>query len=183
MTGIIFEGPDAAGKSTLAARVSQASGRQMYRAGGAPKDTSEMWRMIDEQSEALERGMLVDRVSAISQQVYRDGLWQSPDLVRVVMGYFSRGAIMVYCRPPLNILLDPNKHEWKEYDTPEWRETVLRKQETYVDRYDRLMSQMPCIIYDWTSEESTHIENLLMEIDTKGVYSGLRDMMLNRGRA
>lgn len=177
MNGVIFEGPDAAGKSTLARKVHIATGRPLYIAGGAPKDNEQMWQMIADQTKALKAGNIVDRVSCISQQIYRDGLWMDTQLQEMLNSYVRSGAIIVYCRPPMNVLMDPNKHEWKPYDTEEWKNNILTRQATFVDRYDRLMAQTKCIIYDWTSEESTHLEELLKDIDTTGVMDGLRDMM------
>lgn len=179
-TGIIFEGADASGKSTLARRVSEKSGRRLFLAGGAPKDNAEMWRMIDQQTSALEAGDLIDRVSSISQQVYREGLWQDNTLNAVIRSYINDGHLLVYCRPPDSIMLDPTKHVWKDYDTEEWKANVLAKQPTYIQRYDMLMAPLPCIVYDWTSEEANHIEQLLYEIDTPGVLEGLMDMARRR---
>jgi hypothetical protein len=176
MTGIIFEGADASGKSTLARKVAEKSKRQLFLAGGAPKDSAEMWRMIDQQGSALEAGMLVDRVSSISQQIYRDNLWMHGDLIRVVHKLLEAGNIIVYCRPPDHVMLDPKYHVWKDYDTEDWKQNVLTNQATYMQRYDTLMAQMPCVIYDWTSEESTDIQSLLYEIDTPGVIDALRDL-------
>lgn len=175
--GIIFEGPDASGKSTLARKVRDASGKELYLAGGKPKDDAEMWPMIRDQQKALERGALVDRVSSISQQVYREGLFFRPDLMNEAMTLVTDGHLLVYCRPPDTVLLDPSKHEWKPYDTDEWKQTILGNQPTYIQRYDLLMSKFPCIIYDWTSEESTHIEQLLADITSPGVGEALQQLM------
>lgn len=180
MTGIIFEGADASGKSTLARKVAEKSGRRLFLAGGAPKDFAEMWRMIDQQTTALESGQLIDRVSSVSQQVYREGLWQNAALDSVIKNYVQDGHLLVYCRPPNHVMLDPMKHVWKDYDTEDWKATVLAKQPTYIQRYDMLMAPLPCIVYDWTSEDATHIEALLCEIDTPGVLDGLRDIARRR---
>lgn len=176
MAGVIFEGADASGKSTLAREIAKASGRPLYLAGGKPKDNGEMWRMIGEQAKALEEGKLVDRVSSISQQVYRDGLWLDQGLLAAVQDHLRIGSLIVFCRPPDKIMLDPSYHEWKPYDTEEWKVNILKNQATYMQRYDILMAQLPCVIYDWTSEEGHHIKELLMDLDTPGVMQGLQDM-------
>lgn len=177
MAGIIFEGADASGKSTLVRKIAQASGRTAYLAGGKPKDDAQMWAMIAEQSLALSMGRLVDRVSSISQQVYREGLFMRDDLMAEAWKLLNRGHLLVYCRPPDTVLNDPTKHEWKQYDTEEWKRHILTNQKDIVARYDLLMTHFPCIIYDWTSEESVHIESLLAEHDRKDVGEAIEDLI------
>ena len=173
MPGIIFEGADASGKSTLARKLSRDSGRDLFLAGGKPKDDAEMWRMIGDQRLALEEGKLVDRVSSISQQVYREGLFFRDDLMTEVHSLLDAGHVLVYCRPPNHVMLDPKNHEWKPYDTEEWKQTILMNQQMYMDRYDLLMAKLPCVIYDWTSEDARHIEQLLMSLHVDGIVVAL----------
>lgn len=175
MPGVIFEGADASGKSTLAREVAKATGRELYLAGGKPKDDAQMWDMIDDQHKALRAGKLVDRVSSISQQVYREGLYMRGDLIDIVWRLIEEDNILVYCRPPEHIMLDPQKHEWKPYDTEEWKAQILGHQPVYIQRYDLLMTKFPCVVYDWTSEESFHIKNLLMNLHHDGVMESLRE--------
>lgn len=173
MPGVIFEGADASGKSTLARKLSRDSGRDLFLAGGKPKDDKQMWEMIGEQKLALDVGKLVDRVSCISQQVYREGLFMRDDLVAETKRFLNDGHVLVYCRPPDHIMLDPKNHEWKSYDTEEWKQTVLSNQQTYMDRYDYMMARLPCVIYDWTSEDARHIEQLLASLHIDGIVVAL----------
>jgi adenylate kinase family enzyme len=174
--GLILEGPDASGKSTLARLISQESGMPLFLAGGKPKDDQQMWIMIADQRHAADCNSIVDRVSSISQQVYREGLYMRDDLMEEAL-YLCRSSIMVYCRPPMNVLMDPHKHEWKEYDTEEWKQQILANQEVYVSRYDHLMTKIPCIIYDWTAENSDHLRNLLCEFHQPVIRERLREMI------
>ena len=174
--GLIIEGPDASGKSTLARNISLESGMPLFLAGGKPRNDVEMWCMIADQRHAAKHGSIVDRVSSISQQVYREGLFQREDLMTEALELCEQ-SIMVYCRPPMDILLDPNKHEWKEYDTPEWKQEILSNQQTYVSRYDFLMTKIPCIIYDWTAENADHLRNMLCEFHKPIIQARLREMV------
>lgn len=176
MPGVIFEGADASGKSTLAREISKGSGRPLYLAGGKPKDDAEMWRMIGDQHKALQTGHLVDRVSSISQQVYREGLYMRRDLMGVVEQLLDEDNVIVFCRPPERIMMDPKYHEWKPYDTDDWKRQILGHQATYIQRYDVLMAKFPCVIYDWTSEEAHDIKNILMNLSSAGMMDALRDM-------
>lgn len=177
MSGIIFEGPDAGGKSTLARKIAQQSGRELFLAGGKPRDEAHMWEMIRDQALALEAGQLVDRVSSISQQVYREGLFFRQDLMDIVHSLVDEGNILVYCRPPDSVMLDPKNHEWKSYDTEDWKRTILEGQPEFIRRYDLLMSHVPCIIYDWTAEEATHIEQVLVHAQQDGVMVAIGDLI------
>lgn len=177
MPGIIFEGADASGKSTLARKLSRDSGRDLFLAGGKPNDDKQMWEMIGDQRLALQGSKLVDRVSTISQQVYREGLFFRDDLMAEVRNLIDDGHVLVYCRPPDHVMLDPRNHEWKSYDTDEWKQNILKNQKTYMDRYDMLMARLPCVIYDWTSEESRHIEQLLASLHIDGIVVALSDIV------
>jgi len=173
--GLIVEGPDASGKSTLARLISQRSGLPLYLAGGKPRDDEEMWRMIEDQAMAVDSEWIVDRVSCISQQVYRDGLFMREDLMSIAQDLAER-HVLVYCRPPMSVLKDPTKHEWKAYDTEEWKAQILAHQASYVERYDILMAKLPCVIFDWTAESATHLQNLLIEFPSATVREALKDM-------
>lgn len=186
--GIIFEGPDASGKSTLSRLVAEKTGRHLYLAGGKPKDDAQMWSMIGDQAIASRAGNVVDRVSSISQQVYREGLYMRSDLTLEIHDLITpkhgEQAIIVYCRPPDNVLLDPNYHEWKEYDTEEWKQNILQNQAQYVKRYDHLMSTIPCIVYDWTAHDSMHMRDMLCSLigdDKTTSFKLMRQMQMKGG--
>ena len=175
--GIILEGPDASGKSTLARLISEKSGRDLHLSGGAPKDDNQMWQMINEQHEKLLSGLIVDRVSCISQQIYREGLFLRSDLQECSKDLVNdRTSLLVYCRPPDSILLSPNYHVWKDYDTEEWKAQILANQANYIARYDLLMSLSPCLVFDWTDESSTHLQSLLCEFNNPIIFDRLIEM-------
>ena len=183
--GIILEGADASGKSTLGRLIAKSTGRPLYLAGGRPKDDEQMWEMIHAQREESKKGSIVDRVSSISQQVYRDGLYMRNDLCieiqKLISPPIGEPALIVYCRPPDNVLLNPTFHEWKHYDTEEWKNTILDNQAQYVKRYDHLMSMTPCIVYDWTSPDSAHIRDMLCSLvgdQTTVSFKLLRQMQM-----
>lgn len=186
--GIILEGADASGKSTLARLIEKSTGRQLYLAGGKPKDDPQMWEMIEAQRQHSAAGHIIDRVSSISQQVYREGLYMRDDLqsqiAELVTPKSGEPGIVVYCRPPDNVLMNPTYHEWKDYDTEEWKQTILNNQADYVKRYDHLMSMTPCIVYDWTSPDSVHIRDMLCSLagdQTTVSFKLLRQMQMKGG--
>jgi len=180
--GIILEGPDASGKSTLGRAMASRTGSDLHLSGGAPKTDQQMWEMIQEQEYAASTGMIVDRVSCISQQVYRDGLFLRSDLMAESRRLLaSRVNLLVYARPPDHVLMNPNFHEWKDYDTEEWKVKILANQADYVKRYDLLMAELPCLVFDWTDESSHHIQELLCDFRNPDVFARLLEMA-HRGK-
>lgn len=175
--GLIIEGPDASGKSTLARVIAKASGAKLHLSGPSPKNEDDMRSMVLDQAKAVDDGKIIDRVSCISQQIYREGLFFRADLqseaIRLAK---SKKNLLVYCRPPDTILHNPRYHEWKDYDTEEWKATVLANQASYVRRYDFLMASIPRIVFDWTDESSHHIQSLLCEFENPLIKSRLIEL-------
>ena len=186
--GIILEGPDAAGKSSLAREIAKRTGRPLHMAGGRPKGVEEMWSMIRDQKAHSDAGHVVDRVTCISEQVYREGLFMRNDLVTEIHNLIGapsgESALLVYCRPPDNVLFNAANHEWKPYDTEEWKQNILQNQTAFVRRYDLLMSQVPCIVYDWTSPDSAHMRDMLCSLvgdELTTSFQLLRQMQMKEG--
>jgi hypothetical protein len=177
--GLILEGADASGKSTLGRLIHKVSGRPLHLSGPAPKDDAQMASMILAQEEAArDRESIVDRISCISQQIYREGLFFRQDLMDNIKSYEGH-SILVYCRPPDHVLMNPSMHEWKDYDTAEWKAEILSKQQDYIKRYDLLMSRVPCVIYDWTAENAEHVRNMLCEFCDPCIQERLQEMAQN----
>lgn len=143
---IVVEGPDNAGKTTLA----EAIGLQRYTAGPAPRDARELTECLLDQRARASMPCVQDRLTCISQQVYSDapesGLLGEAlrEFVKIPM------VVVVYCRPPQRILMDLSKHKIKSYDTEESLKKIIDNQHTYIERYDAIMATIPHIQFDWT---------------------------------
>lgn len=175
--GIILEGADASGKSTLGRLIADKSGAPLHLSGPAPRNDVEMLYMLHDQNIKAYAGHVIDRVSCISQQVYHDGLFMRSDLRACIDALVdTRENLIVYCRPPDYVLLNPAHHVWKEYDTQEWKDTVIDNQQQYVNRYDYLMSTIPRLVFDWTDESATHLQHLLCEFRDPVIFDRLIEM-------
>lgn len=148
---IILEGADNSGKTTLAKQLAE-SGRSVYSAGPAPKSKEEEIQCLEEQLARCRVKVLHDRVTAISQQVYADRLFDS-SLVSYLLRMRTDGAIVVYCRPPERTLMDLSNHQVKSYDTEEHLQKIIDNQHTFIGRYDAIMATVPHVLYDWTDPQ------------------------------
>lgn len=142
---IVIEGPDNAGKSTLAKEI----GLQYFSAGPAPKDSIELRSCLTEQKSRASTPCIQDRLTCISQQVYSDAP-ESSVLQRYLDELIEQPFfVIVYCRPPQRVLMDLSNHKIKSYDTEQSLEKIVDNQHTYIERYDALMSSIPHVVYDW----------------------------------
>ncbi len=159
---IIIEGPDNAGKSTLAAILSKTFNLPIHHAGGPPKNYDE----IMERSNYIlnnSSGFIFDRVPFISEPVY--SILRNYNLFADEFEVYNRlkklKPIIIYCRPPDNIILDLTTHGVKDWDDLDHLLGVSNNIKKLVDRYDEVMNSSylpPCRLYDYTSDG---IDNLI----------------------
>lgn len=143
---IILEGNDSSGKSFLADRI----GLPIYRSGGPPLDHGHMIRCLYEQQKAVDDHMVLDRVTAISQQIYNVPLEVHTKALHLMLT--TPKTILIYCRPSdLDHAL--SKHEVKSYDTTEHLEHVVKNYHLITEKYDDFMAYYPHIQYDWQNED------------------------------
>ena len=157
---IILEGPDHAGKTSLANRWKHELGpkTEYFHPGGPPADIDAEGACIEQQLEILanSQSIIMDRCTPISQHVYnyspelaswREHMWQR---------YANLGVIVIYCRPSTDRLLRTQDLTWREGETDEHKEKIIAGQHTFVQRYDGLMQEVPNISYDW--EDRVHAD-------------------------
>jgi hypothetical protein len=143
---IILEGNDSSGKSFLADRI----GMPVYRSGGPPRNHNHMLECLRDQLMAVEDNYVLDRVTCISQQIYNEPKDVHADYLLKILS--TPGTVLVHCRPSdLNYAL--TKHEVKAYDTVEHLEKVVSNYHNISQAYDRFMSKVPHITYDWQSQD------------------------------
>lgn len=155
---IILEGPDNAGKTTLANGIKHIMGPlvEYFHPGGKPADLEAEGECIETQLEALERSsaIIMDRCTPISQRVYnpdpqlegwREHMWQR---------YVDLGVVVIYCRPSTDKLLRVQDLTWREGETEEHKQKIITNQNLFVQRYDQLMQRIPNVCYDF--EDETH---------------------------
>lgn len=153
---IILEGPDNAGKTTLANRIKHALGPRVdyFHPGGKPDDLEAEALCIEVQLDILRaaNAIVMDRCTPISQAVYnadpdlegwREHMWQR---------YVELGIVLIYCRPSTDRLLRVQDLTWREGETDEHKEKIIRGQHTFVQRYDAIMQGRPNISYDFDDQ-------------------------------
>lgn len=155
---IILEGPDNAGKTSLANAIKHMLGHQVtyFHPGGKPEDLEAEGLCVEQQLEALDTNwpIIMDRCTPISQQVYnpdpqlvgwREHMWQR---------YVDLFPIVIYCRPSTDKLLRVQDLTWREGETEEHKQKIITNQHKYVRRYDELMQRIPNVCYDF--EDRAH---------------------------
>jgi hypothetical protein len=155
---IILEGPDAAGKTTLAQQLLKMEPRlTFYSSGGAPRTPEAMDRFCrDQDNLSTKYGVILDRITPISHPIYNMiGSEAQRELRFWLKSILSSQAhlVMVYCRPSNDLLMRPDKHQWKDYDTEADKMKILDQQHVFIERYDELFKTIPHVCYDYSATE------------------------------
>lgn len=164
---VILEGADNSGKTTLARTIENgAIGLARYwHAGGPPRTREdELTCLIQQSGMVLETCQyIMDRVTAISQQVYNpDPTLEASRKARLQLLAKARGVIIVYCRPSTDRLLRAQDLTWREEEDDAHRQKIINNLHVFVERYDQVMQQVPCIQYDYETSESTVLRTKLI---------------------
>lgn len=143
---IILEGMDNSGKSTLAKQF----GLDILHPGPAPRTKYEELSCLQTQLENARKPIVQDRVTCISSQVYG----RNPDFV-LLNDYLKQmvntpHCIVIYCRPPIETILNFGTHKAKAHDNPEHLSRIQHDGLELISKYDRLMKTIPHLVYDWT---------------------------------
>ena len=161
---IILEGMDNSGKSTLAAKLATGLGLSIYHPGPAPKSRDEEQACFNDQLEKASQPVIMDRVTCISSQIYRNRL-RSPrylDWLRKMV--ITPTCIIVYCRPPSELVLDFSTHQVKAHDTPESLKALEAKATGLLQQYDDLMFHTPCVRYDYTKVYGDNLDEFVARV-------------------
>ena len=151
---IILEGPDNGGKTSLGRELVDAlSGRVTYHmAGDPPRDYAHELECMEQQYEICKRdGVILDRVTSISQQIYNPST--DPSVIDARMAglslLLSTSTVIIYCRPSNEVLSRTEEFTWREGETEEHRQKIINNQMEFVRRYDEFMRGIPCLHYDY----------------------------------
>lgn len=157
---IILEGPDNAGKTSLANRWKHELGPNVeyFHPGGKPEDIDAEGRCVEDQLERLAAAcaIVMDRCTPLSQRVYNPdpnlNMWRAHMWQR----YVDLEVLVIYCRPTTDRLLRTQDLTWREGETDEHKEKIIRNQHLFVQRYDELMQGIPNVCYDF--EDRAHAD-------------------------
>jgi hypothetical protein len=152
MYGIIVEGPNSAGKSTLCAALSRQMGRRTTHSGTQPDDLDEACQT---QLNQLLDGVIVDRITPISELVYHPEsaeLFNHKDWLR----WMTNSSMVIYCTAdgiPTN----------KEYYPEGHYDELIKDRSTIRQRYDDIMSTILHIKYDYHTDSINKLLGVLRE--------------------
>jgi hypothetical protein len=139
---IILEGPDNAGKSTLAAAISAATGWPIKDKEGRPPTQLLLFEKF-RKYEALD-GMIIDRHPIVSQSIY--GLMRKDKEVpeEFLENFFDRGDLIIYCRC---VQIGLHGHTASDTDTTEHLEMIEADQQRILGTYDNWAAMCADIVY------------------------------------
>jgi len=161
----ILEGPDNAGKTTLANFLKASVGRARYfHPGGAPSDYVGETKCMEEQLDLLvdSESLILDRCTPVSQMVYNSSIKHDDDRMAVAHE-FGRFAVFVYCRPSTDRLLRTQDLTWRADETDEHKEKIITRQHEFVERYDKVMALIPCVTYDYDSQLCSAVPGMMVK--------------------
>ena len=172
---IILEGPDNAGKSTLARMLAEDLKVEVVHPGGPPANIADSLIRCGEQAMLFQLGesvsFIYDRVTCISEPIYRGinthlvafGLFQA-DLVNEIE---EGNALLIYCRPPNRFVKDFSNHVTKAHESEAVVEHAKRNIDRIVFEYDEVMSRLKPIIYDYTADDAAAKYNYILQAANK----------------
>lgn len=158
---LILEGPDNAGKTTLARKLQDAlgDGIRYFHPGGKPASFQDELDCVTLQLAELDQheNVVLDRITPISQRVYNP----DPDMDKVrahtMSWYAQRDVIIVYCRPSTDRLMRVEDLTWRDGESEEHKQKIIRGQHTFIERYDSLMEKTPHVVYNFEEAEAADL--------------------------
>lgn len=182
---ILLEGSDNAGKTTLARAIHDACQHTFYfHPGGKPKDLEDEIACIDTQLQILNNDrVIMDRCTPISQMVYNPEPNQDVYRRRRLREYIQDDVVIIYARPSTDRLLRVQDLTWREDETEEHKQKIIQNQHIFIDRYDKVMAEVPCISYDFEESfaNTIRIKAINAMNGSKPDFHWFRDLMFYRG--
>ena len=158
---VVLEGPDNAGKTTLATFLREHTVGVIYNHPGGKPDSpaaEEDCMSAQYQMASILHRCLLDRVTCISQQVYNPDPERDWDRQQAAATLLQvPNLVVVYCRPPNEVLMDVGNFKWRQEETEEHRQKIISRQHEFVERYDTVMQRVPCLHYNWRDDAHANV--------------------------
>lgn len=150
---IILEGPDNAGKTSLAQLLMKELGGSIsyHHPGGKPDSLQVEIECIDQQMEWLSApgNAIIDRITPISQMVYNPEPLMNKMRLQALNHMMNHDPLIIYCRPSTDRLLRIQDLTWREGETEEHKQKIIRGQHGFVMAYDHLMRTVRHVGYNF----------------------------------
>lgn len=176
---IILEGPDNAGKSTLARRLSADLNLEVVHPGGPPKNISDAISRCVEQEFVFEIATQVnfiyDRITCISDMIYR-GKPQYHNIFYKFQDEIKRhkNVLIVYCRPSLKRLRNFDDHVMQEHEDA----AVVQHAK---DNVDRIITEYDAVMKSFEEDDLFEFVRYDFELDEySSEYSSLKSIIYNK---
>lgn len=158
---VILEGPDNAGKTTLAEKIvgSVKNGVHYFHPGGRPTDFEHEVACVTEQLKCLSTHskVVMDRVTPISQQVYNPDPALDPVRRDMLRQYTEMDVLFIYCKPSVDRLLRTQDLTWREGESEDHKQKIITRQHEFVKRYDEVIQQVKFICYDFEDQRMSGV--------------------------
>lgn len=160
---IFLEGPDNAGKTTLANKMCKLLDIPYIQ--GSPHPPKNEEALSDRYQTVINYGGLAiyDRNPMISEMVYGYVLRDrdiTPAKEALEMLCIRHSPIFIYCRPKDSVLFDIDRLNFRPDETPEHIEKIKDNHYDIIKRYDEVMPVVPHFKYDYT-EHSDLAESII----------------------
>lgn len=140
---IVLEGPDNAGKSTLASLISSALCRPIIVSEGREKFPGEVNERVTRYKEFKE--VVFDRHPVISQTVYSLVKPNTPVHPVLIEEFYNTKPFLIYCRPLPQRKMEG--HVVKDYDDPAYLAEIEQKYTALTEHYDLWALHRAAMIY------------------------------------
>lgn len=163
---LILEGPDNAGKTTLGRKLVEHSDGliSIHHPGGKPASIADEVTCYEGQLALLGgNNNILDRVTPISQQVYNPDPMLYEMRAEMLVNFAAWKPLIVYCRPSTDRLLRTDDFSWRQDETEEHKQKIIRNQHTFIERYDRIFAKIPHLPYDYEDDvAASRLFNLML---------------------
>jgi hypothetical protein len=160
---ILLEGPDGAGKSTLAEKLSKRFDALVHHSS-RPLNSEQLRRNMNticDMDDSIGEIIIVDRAGWISEFVYSRAMFREQMLsTKELLSYHNRIQIVIYCTAE-----DYNIVEGKEHKPPEYMKRLYESHSRIVDEYEVFFSfprRFPILRYNYQIDDYS---DLVMEIE------------------
>ena len=164
---IVLEGPDGAGKSTLAERLAYKFQWPIVHTGGPLANREDYFTRVQDKKLRVARNTIFDRVPMISELVYCLVQDRAPFIHEweAMNDLIALRPVVIYCRlADTAQMLDRIIASPKAHKSPEYLEAVKKNHDSIVKKYDAVMRLVPpelVISYNWERDDWSFLEGAI----------------------